>query len=69
MLVKLAKYNALALGGLLLTVGTLFGLTAVLRLQYLAANVLAIGAGTAWNYTASRRWTWRAHGASSRAAR
>jgi dolichol-phosphate mannosyltransferase len=58
--VKLAKYNAVALGGLLLTVGTLMGLTSLLRLHYLVANLLAVGAGTAWNYGASRRWAWRA---------
>lgn len=58
-LAKLAKYNALAVGGLLLTVGALFALTGVLRVPYLVANLAAIGAGTAWNYVASRRWAWR----------
>jgi dolichol-phosphate mannosyltransferase len=58
-LAKLAKYNAVALGGLLLTVGTLVALTSLLRLHYLVANLLAVGVGTAWNYGASRRWAWR----------
>jgi dolichol-phosphate mannosyltransferase len=64
---KLAKYNAVALGGLLLTVGTLLGLTALLRLHYLAANLLAVGVGTAWNYGASRRWAWRTAGPAAEA--
>jgi dolichol-phosphate mannosyltransferase len=59
MLPKLVKYNLLALGGLFLTVGTLVGLTALLRLHYLPANLMAVGVGTAWNYGASRRWAWR----------
>lgn len=56
--VRLAKYNILALGGLLLTVLTLFVLTKTWGLHYLVANLLAIGAGTIWNYLSSRRWIW-----------
>ena len=56
---KLAKYNIVALGGLLLSVTTLFVLTALLPVHYLFANLVAIGTGTLWNYSASRRWAWR----------
>ena len=64
----LAEYNVIALGGLLLTVSTLLGLTALLRLPYLTANLTAVGAGTAWNYGASRRWAWRVKGRAGPAA-
>jgi dolichol-phosphate mannosyltransferase len=56
---RLAKYNAVALGGLLLTVAALYALTTLFRVPYLTANLAAIAGGTLWNYTASRRWAWR----------
>ena len=60
LLVKLAKFNAVSLGGLLLTVGALYTLTQVLGLHYVLANVAAVGAGAAWNFGANRLWTWTA---------
>ena len=40
---KLAKYNVVSIGSLLLTVGSLWLWTELLHLHYLAANVVAIG--------------------------
>ena len=59
-LAKLAKFNQVALGGLLLTVSVLFVLTHFFGLHYLIANLLAVGSGAAWNYTISRHWVWPA---------
>ena len=59
LLTRLLKFNTAALGGLLLTVGVLFMLVHYLSLNYLIANVLAIGASTLWNYSASRLWVWK----------
>jgi dolichol-phosphate mannosyltransferase len=56
---KLLKFNVVSLGGLGLTVMTLYVLTHFGGLHYLLANVFAVGAGAAWNYVANRLWTWR----------
>lgn len=56
---RLLKLNTAALGGLLLTIGVLFMLVRYLSLNYLLANILAIGACTLWNYGASRLWVWK----------
>lgn len=56
---KLARYNLVALSGLAMTVGWLFFFTAVLRLHYMAANLLAIAFTGGWNYLLSRVWIWR----------
>jgi cellulose synthase/poly-beta-1,6-N-acetylglucosamine synthase-like glycosyltransferase/putative flippase GtrA len=61
-LAKLVKYNAIAVVGLLLTVVSLWFLTELLHLHYLAANLVAISAGTLWNFAAIRRWTWAGAG-------
>ena len=61
-LLKLAKFNLVALAGLALTVGALYVLTRFAGLHYLVANVVAVGSGTGWNYLANRRWTWHRSG-------
>ena len=53
-----ARYNFFALGGLGLSVAVLAALTYFLGLDYLFANLFAIGAATLWNYAANYRWTW-----------
>ncbi len=57
---KLAKFNGVALGGLLLTVSSLFVLTRIFGLHYLIANLFAVGTAAVWNYTISRHWIWSA---------
>jgi putative flippase GtrA len=58
LLKTLGKFNAVALGGLAISVGALWWLTHSLALHYLVANVLAIVSATTWNFCASRRWAW-----------
>jgi putative flippase GtrA len=52
------RYNSVALVGLVISLAVLAGLTHVLSLHYLTANLFAIGAGTLWNYTGSSYLTW-----------
>ncbi len=56
---RLARFNLVSIGGLALTVITLFGLRQFAGLHYLVANAAAVVAGAGWNYVANRRWTWR----------
>jgi dolichol-phosphate mannosyltransferase len=58
LLSKLVKFNVVSLGGLALTVATLFVLTQFAGLHYMFANILAIGFAATWNYVVNRRWTW-----------
>jgi len=55
---KLVKFNVVSLGGLLLTISTLFALKQFAGLQYMLANTVAIGFASTWNYVVNRRWTW-----------
>lgn len=55
---RLLSYNLLTLGGLVMSVLALAALTHLAHVHYLVANVIAIGAGTAWNYISNHRWTW-----------
>lgn len=52
------RYNAVALGGLALTVGVLFVLTHFAGMFYLLANPLAVAAGAIWNYLMCLAWIW-----------
>jgi dolichol-phosphate mannosyltransferase len=52
------RYNSVALVGLVISLAVLAGLTHVLGLHYLTANLFAIGAGTLWNYTGSSYLAW-----------
>jgi len=54
------RYNSVALVGLIISVAVLAGLTYLLSMHYLVANLFAIGAGTLWNYTGSSHFTWAA---------
>ncbi len=58
---RVARYNIVALGGLVVSLVALAALTATLHLHYLVANLIAIGVATLWNYTANVRFTWVAH--------
>lgn len=55
---KLVKFNAIALGGLAITVGVLFLLTTLFGVHYMLGNLLAIAVAALWNYKANRTWTW-----------
>jgi len=55
---RVARYNLVAFGGLVVSLVTLAALTATLRLHYLVANLVAIGVATLWNYTVNARFTW-----------
>lgn len=64
------RYNSVALVGLVISVAVLAGLTYLLDMHYLIANLFSIGAGTLWNYAGSSRFTWatfRAGGGSASA--
>ena len=55
---RFARFNLVALGGLIITTGTLWVLVHHLGLYYLAANLLAIVLATAWNFAMSSLWAW-----------
>jgi dolichol-phosphate mannosyltransferase len=55
---KLIKFNIVSLGGLALTVSTLFVLKQFAGLQYMLANTVAISFTATWNYAVNRLWTW-----------
>ena len=52
------RYNFVALGGLMISVAALAMITYFLDLNYLIANLLAIGAATLWNYVVNSCFTW-----------
>ncbi len=58
---RMARYNVVALGGLVVSLVVLALLTAMFHLHYLVANLMSIGAATLWNYTVNARFTWVAH--------
>lgn len=55
---RAARYNTIALGGLVISLGVFAGLTRV-GMHFMVANLFAIGAATVWNYVANARLTWR----------
>ncbi len=55
---RMFRYNLIAGGGALISLGMLAVLTLGLGIHYLIANLIAIGAGTIWNYVVNARLTW-----------
>jgi dolichol-phosphate mannosyltransferase len=55
---RLVRFNAVALGGLALTVASMWLLQRVAPLHYLVANLIAIAVGSIWNFAANFGWTW-----------
>lgn len=55
---RLLRFNTVALGGLVLTVGTLAALQHLASWHYLLDNLLAIGGGSLWNFAVNFGWTW-----------
>jgi putative flippase GtrA len=56
--VRMFRYNAIAGGGALISLGMLALLTFGFGIHYLIANLIAIAAGTIWNYVVNSRLTW-----------
>jgi putative flippase GtrA len=56
---RLLRFNGVALLSMAVTVSVLTALMSYLLLPLLAANILAIGAATAVNYSLNSLWTWR----------
>jgi dolichol-phosphate mannosyltransferase len=56
--IRLARYNLVSLGGLAITSAFFTVLMGRFGLPYLLADLIGIGAATAWNFGASIRWTW-----------
>ena len=52
------RYNGLTLGGVLISIATFTTLVYVFRMHYAVANLIAIAAGTAWNYAMNAWLTW-----------
>jgi dolichol-phosphate mannosyltransferase len=63
-----AHYNAVALCGMVLSLGVLAVLVDVFGLYYLLANLIAIGASTVSNYLLNARFTWSLHRSPARQA-
>ena len=55
---RLFKYNVVALGGLVITTVTFTGLMQWFGISYIVADLIGIGAATAWNFVASVLWAW-----------
>lgn len=56
---RLAKFNAVSIGGLGINVAVLWFLTERLGLYYLVSNLFGIAAATLWNFFMNAVWTWR----------
>jgi len=59
LILRLLKFNGVSAVGVAINLGTLWLLTAVAGLYYIASNAIGIVAATLWNYLVNRRWTWR----------
>lgn len=56
---RFRQYNALTLVGLIITAATLQILVTTTELHLLVANLFAIAAATAWNFTLSHKWAFK----------
>jgi putative flippase GtrA len=54
------RYNLSSLGGFALSLASLGVMIHLLNIQYLLANLFAIGVATLCNYVSNVRWTWPA---------
>jgi dolichol-phosphate mannosyltransferase len=55
----LARYHAVALGGMLINIAILHSLVTWLGFPVITANLVGIGVATLWNFSLSVSWTWR----------
>jgi len=60
---RLLRYNAVALGGVAISLGVLSALTTLAGVYYLLANLVGILAGTLWNYGVNVLVTWHVRAA------
>jgi dolichol-phosphate mannosyltransferase len=56
---RLARFNAVSVGGLGINVAVLWLLTEQLGMHYLVSNLFGIAAATLWNFFMNAVWTWR----------
>ena len=56
--VRFAKFNLVSLGGLAITVSTVYLLVGYASTNYVVANLLGIILATAWNFGLNIVWTW-----------
>jgi putative flippase GtrA len=56
---RFVRFNAVSLGGLLVTAATTWTLVQLAGVNYLVANLAGIGLATACNFMANVHWTWR----------
>jgi dolichol-phosphate mannosyltransferase len=54
---RLAKFNLVSLGGLVINLIILFALTSM-GMHYLISNLFGIAGATMWNYFMNFGWTW-----------
>ena len=60
---RVAKFNLICVGGLLINLAILAALTELLGIYYMISALFGIVAATLWNYVMSAMWTWRYAGA------
>lgn len=65
---RFARFNGVALGGMVIAVALLALLSAA-GLDLLVANGAGVGVAAGWNYAASRRWAWGTSAQAQRAER
>jgi dolichol-phosphate mannosyltransferase len=58
---RFAKYNTIALIGLIVTTVTAWALVNLIGVPYLVANLLGIGLAALCNFAASTLWAWRSY--------
>jgi putative flippase GtrA len=61
---RFLRFNAVALGGLLITVAAVSVLSGLLGVPLLLANAVALVLAVTWNFTGSVRWAWADRAAS-----
>ncbi|MCK9466698.1 MAG: glycosyltransferase family 2 protein [Thiopseudomonas sp.] len=58
-ILKMAKFNLVSLGGLIINIGILSFFTEIFGLYYLLSNLIGIAGATLWNYFVNNWWTWQ----------
>ena len=58
-IVKMAQFNLVSLGGMIINVGILSFFTEIVGLHYLISNLIGIAGATLWNYFVNNWWTWK----------
>lgn len=61
----LARYHAVSVGGIVISLATLQVLAGILGIRPMLANLVGITLAIGWNYALNVRWTWRRETAST----